>query len=88
MKKIVIGTFLSLFLMLGLIPSGFPAASRPGPRGMCPVMPGHRVKEKFYADYHGKRIYLCCRACEKSFKKNPERYLKNLPDVEPEKTAF
>ncbi len=44
----------------------------------CPVMPGHKVKEKFFADYQGRRIYLCCRSCVKAFKKDPARYLQNL----------
>ena len=45
----------------------------------CPVMPGERVKEKFYVDHAGERIYFCCRPCVKAFKKNPRKYLKNLP---------
>ena len=44
----------------------------------CPVMPGERAKEKFYVDYQGKRIYLCCRNCVIKFKKRPEKYLKKL----------
>ncbi len=45
---------------------------------MCPVMPGRPVKEKFFVDYNGKRIYLCCAPCVKAFKKHPEKYMKNL----------
>lgn len=50
---------------------------------MCPVMPGDRVKEKFFVDYQGERIYLCCRNCVKAFKRHPERYLKNLAPAPP-----
>jgi YHS domain-containing protein len=46
----------------------------------CPVMPGRPVKEKFFVDYNGKRIYLCCAPCVKAFKKHPEKYLKNLKE--------
>lgn len=46
----------------------------------CPVMPGERTKEKFFVDYQGKRIYLCCRNCVIAFKKRPEKYLKNLKE--------
>ena len=46
----------------------------------CPVMPGERVKQKFYVDYQSKRIYLCCRNCVIKFKRNPEKYIKNLKD--------
>lgn len=44
----------------------------------CPVMPGERVSKKYYADYQGRRIYLCCRPCVKKFKRQPERYLARL----------
>lgn len=63
--------------MAGHMPSGFAAASRP--ESMCPVMPGHKIKHKFFVDYKGERIYLCCRSCVKAFKKNPERYLNSAP---------
>ena len=44
----------------------------------CPVMPGRPVKEKFFVDYNGKRVYLCCAPCVKAFKKHPEKYSGNL----------
>ena len=44
----------------------------------CPVMPGTRLNEKFYVDYQGKRVFLCCRSCVRAFKKNPERYAAKL----------
>jgi YHS domain-containing protein len=43
----------------------------------CPVMPGRPVKEKFFVDHNGERIYLCCGPCVKAFKKNPEKYIKD-----------
>lgn len=48
--------------------------------GTCPVMKNRRAKKKFYVDYEGQRIYLCCRNCVNSFKKHPERYL-NIPQA-------
>ncbi|OGW82142.1 MAG: hypothetical protein A3G33_10445 [Omnitrophica bacterium RIFCSPLOWO2_12_FULL_44_17] len=44
----------------------------------CPVMIGQPVKEKFFVDYNGSRIYLCCGPCVKAFKKSPEKYMKNI----------
>jgi YHS domain-containing protein len=44
----------------------------------CPVMIGRPVKEKFFVDHNGKRIYLCCGPCVKAFSKHPEKYAKNL----------
>lgn len=44
----------------------------------CPVMPGTRIDPRFYVDYQGKQIFLCCRSCKKAFQKNPKKYLKRL----------
>ena len=49
-----------------------------GKSSACIVMPGNAVKEKFFADYKGERIFFCCRACVKAFKKNPEKYWSKL----------
>ena len=76
-KKIIPNFILGVVLILGLMPSVLGAAAKPD--GMCPVMPGHKIKQKFYVDYQGQRVYLCCRNCVKAFKKNPERYLKHEP---------
>jgi len=75
MKKIL----LALGIVLGIL-CAFPLASKAQfqKNALCPVMPGNRVKEKFFVDYKGDRIYLCCKSCVKAFKKHPERYLKNL----------
>ena len=54
------------------------ATAQMGKDTFCPVMPDTPAKEKFYVDYHGRRIYLCCRACVKAFKKHPEKYLKDI----------
>ena len=72
MKKIILTLLLGLAVIAGM-PSGFALNAKP--EGMCPVMPGHKVKQKFYVDYQGRRIYFCCRGCVKAFKKHPERYL-------------
>lgn len=50
---------------------------------MCAVMPGHKAKQKFFADYQGKRYYFCCRPCVKAFKKNPEKFGANPAIVSP-----
>ena len=44
---------------------------------ICPVM-GREIDKNIYADYDGKRVYLCCRACLKTFEKDPERYMQKL----------
>ncbi len=52
------------------------------PNTVCPVMPGHTVRQKLYVDYQGQRIYLCCGSCVRAFKKHPERYLRNLENAD------
>ena len=47
-------------------------------QAFCAVMPGNPVKEKFFVDYKGERIFFCCRSCVKRFKKNQEKYWTKL----------
>ncbi len=48
-------------------------------QSVCPVMEGTPIDRSLYVDYRGKRVYLCCRFCLETFKKNPEPYLSKLP---------
>lgn len=66
-----VGILALIFSSTGLAGEGFDE------RQTCPVMPGRPVKEKFFVDYNGQRIYLCCAPCIKAFKKHPGKYLKN-----------
>jgi YHS domain-containing protein len=45
----------------------------------CPVMGGKIVKT-IYADHDGKRVYFCCAGCDATFKKDPEKYIKQMED--------
>lgn len=84
MRKLILSVFLwgaGALAFLGLDPRVLPAQIEKN--AFCPVMVGERVKDKFYVDYEGRRIYLCCKGCKKAFKKRPEKYLKNLPPREP-----
>ena len=42
---------------------------------VCPIMPMKAIDKKFYADYEGKRYYLCCQICTDQFNKNPQRWV-------------
>ena len=46
---------------------------------ICPIM-GRKVNGKNFVIYKGIRYELCCGGCQKAFPKNPEKYLKKLPD--------
>ena len=48
---------------------------------VCPVMPDKTIVRKFFVDYEGERVYLCCEACVRLFKKRPERYMKKAQQL-------
>lgn len=52
---------------------------------ICPVS-GEKIKEeeKFQVEYEGKIYNLCCKMCAKDFKKNPEKYIEKLEEIEGE----
>ena len=45
---------------------------------ICPVMKGPINKELF-VEYKGKKVYFCCADCKAQFEKDPEKYVKDLP---------
>ena len=72
-----------LLLLLGIfLPLGFLAWAEIPKGTKCPVMTGSRAQERFWLDYQGRRLYFCCKSCVRSFKKHPEKYLKNLPPLQ------
>lgn len=44
---------------------------------ICPVM-GGPIDKRFYADYNGYRIYVCCEGCIYQLKRTPKLYVKTL----------
>lgn len=47
---------------------------------VCPVM-GEEVDEEAPTfEYKGKNYGFCCPGCDKKFKKDPEKYIKNLSE--------
>ncbi len=50
------------------------------PQTKCPVM-GGKIKKSAYADHAGKRVYFCCPGCDRTFKKDPAKYIKKLKDA-------
>jgi YHS domain-containing protein len=45
---------------------------------MCAVMPQDAVDPKITYEYKGKLIGFCCQDCIPEFKKDPEKYMKDL----------
>lgn len=60
---------------------GATAAQQPAspsrPQTVCPVM-GGPIDKSLYVDVKGKRVYLCCAACEDAVRAEPDRYLKKI----------
>ncbi|CAN5429542.1 hypothetical protein BH10PLA1_BH10PLA1_10790 [soil metagenome] len=59
-----------------------PATSAPTTKAvntMCPVETDHPVDDRMTIIYKGQVIGFCCEDCPAEFKKNPEKYLNNLP---------
>ena len=40
------------------------------------------IDPSVYVEYQGKRVYFCCKGCDKKFQADPEKYLDNLPQFQ------
>ena len=70
---------LILALALTAFAAGSLWAADPQPQTVCPVLAGN-IDKSVYADYKGKRIYFCCKGCDATFQKDPEKYMKKLEE--------
>jgi YHS domain-containing protein len=43
--------------------------------------------EPYTFKYQGREVKLCCKNCQKDFKKDPSKYLKKLDDAEKKQSA-
>jgi len=55
--------------------------------GICPVMGGTALEEHSYT-YEGKTYYFCCLMCIEEFKKNPEKYISKIKEINLEAYQF
>ncbi|MEW6429293.1 MAG: hypothetical protein AB1568_14800 [Thermodesulfobacteriota bacterium] len=53
------------------------AAPEARPQTVCPVM-GGKIDRNLYVDVKGKRIYICCLACEDAIKVEPDKYIEKI----------
>ena len=60
--------------------SAKPETSAAVAQTMCPVM-DKPINKSLFVDYKGKRVYLCCGGCVKTFNADPEKYLKKMADA-------
>ena len=50
---------------------------------VCPVMKGQPIDKTIFVEYQGKKVYFCCESCKAAFEKEPEKYVKDLPQFKP-----
>lgn len=58
-----------------------------GDIGICPVMHNEASEEYSYT-YEGKTYYFCCPMCIDEFKKDPERYISKIKEINVEAFQF
>jgi Cu(I)/Ag(I) efflux system membrane fusion protein len=56
-------------------------AAAPTQQITCPVM-GGPIDPTIFIEYKGKKVYFCCRGCDKKFQEAPEKYLSKLPQFQ------
>jgi YHS domain-containing protein len=52
-------------------------AAQAKPQTMCPVM-NEAINKSLYVDFEGKRLYVCCKGCVSTVKKDPAKYIKKM----------
>ncbi|MDD5758988.1 MAG: hypothetical protein PHI06_07880 [Desulfobulbaceae bacterium] len=84
-KPLMLGLAFSLFsanFILAMDPPTERANTPPLPKAQssCPVMGGMiGPKDKaLHVDIKGKRIYICCAACEGAVLADPDKYIKKI----------
>jgi YHS domain-containing protein len=93
MKMIKELTAAALLLAFALAPlAGFSADAKadakakvkPYPLKTC-VVSGEKLGEMgkpFVFEYEGREVKLCCKSCQKDFKKEPAKYVKKMEEAE------
>jgi hypothetical protein len=90
MKKLQTLTVLALTIPLlaaplaGLAEEKKTEKAKPYPIDKCIVSDEKLggMGKPFVFTYEGQEIKLCCKSCQKDFKKDPAKYLKKLKDAE------
>lgn len=96
MKRPIVALLVLAVFAAGLVPAiaaapakqavKKPAVQKKTVSAVCPVM-GSRIPDVSKAPggkmvYKGKTYYFCCPACKPLFKKNPEKYIKQMHERE------
>jgi YHS domain-containing protein len=79
LKMMIMVVALGVVLLMGGYGSAADSPGKGNPQTLCPVMAG-KIDKNVYTDYQGKRIYFCCSGCVDDFKKNPDKYMKQMEE--------
>lgn len=55
------------------------SATNVGTQSTCPVM-GFEINKEIFTDYLDDRIYFCCSVCPPDFKRNPDKFMKEMKE--------
>lgn len=53
-----------------------------GEQTHCPVM-GGPIDKAIFTEYQGHKVYFCCQGCVAEFNKEPQKWVKDLPQFKP-----
>ncbi|NIA06169.1 MAG: YHS domain-containing protein [Actinobacteria bacterium] len=79
MKMAILAGCLCLAVSVGFVLAGCGSGEDTSTQTTCPVM-GRKINKNIYEDYKGKRVYFCCNGCPKTFKDDPEKFMKKMAD--------
>ena len=87
MKKITAPTLMLAALLAASLTLSADDAKKPKPYPLekCVVSDeklGGDMGKPFVFTYEGQEVKLCCKSCQKDFKKDPAKYLKKIKDAE------
>jgi hypothetical protein len=94
MKKLTVGVLCAAFLASPFAGSAMAADKAADPKGKAKAKP-YTLKtcivsdeelggmgKPFVFEHEGREIKLCCKSCQKDFKKDPAKYIKKLEQAE------
>ncbi len=81
MKTMLFVCGLCLVVSVGFILTGCGPSDEAKAQTTCPMMKGNPINKKIYVDHKGKRVYFCCSDCTKTFKADPDKYMKQMADA-------
>ncbi|MCG2680156.1 MAG: YHS domain-containing protein [Kiritimatiellae bacterium] len=74
-KYILIIGMIAVTALLGTV--ALAEKEQPQPQIKCPVMEG-KIDKSLFVEYDGKRVYVCCKDCIETVKKDPAKYIREI----------